>query len=243
MVTKLSEPEYKIFKYEMNNEDFTKIGFFEENDLIISITACLIVNEFVFLTDEVHKNIKKINLKTGEMINSGRLTKATHFKQLNDLGIIENNLFIPSTGKTVFVSDIYFSKTDSFCLPTKGIDPVFVKSSSDSTIEFLVEFADSIFVINKNYEVKDSYRLLNEEKRNWESKFDFGLGKLKDKNFEFRKTNNADFVKINGKEIKLIKKFEYCSDIINFDFNDKYMIIYEFYNTEFILYVYNLNSI
>lgn len=230
----------RIFKYATNNDDPSKIGQVELDGNLIAITSFCINGDFVYLTDEVHKNFKKINLINGELIFSKKITNKTDFKQFNDICVLQNKIYVTSIGKTVYFSDLEFSASGSFNLPTKGLDPVFVKSNTDSIIEFFVEFVDSIYVINENNKVLKSYFPNKNEKNSWQPKFDVELGRLKDKKFEFIKTGGSEYFKINGTTIKLKKKFEYCYDLINLDFNEKYLVIFEQKEQNFILFVYDL---
>jgi hypothetical protein len=239
----LDNMQPKVLSFPINNEDANKIGFVEmENDISIGITSLCIVDHFIYLTDEYHKNIKRVDILTSDIISSSKLTDSTYFKQFNDIVDFNNNLYITSSENNVFVVTEDLKKSFSFKLPTKGGYPIKILSKSDSTLDFCIEVRDSLYSINKKNKIVSSRKLDNKESIWLTNYFDIALGNIRYKSLKYIKENNNEYLIVGGKKIKLIEPFKYCSDAYNIDFNNDYLVIFDISAKEFKLYVYALEN-
>lgn len=239
----LDELQPKVFSFPIDNEDANKIGYIElENDISIGITSLCVVNNFIYLTDEYHKNIKRVDIFTSDIICSNKITDSTFFKQFNDIVEFDNNLYITSSENNVFIVTEDLKKFFSFKLPTKGGYPIKIFSKSDSTLDFCIEVRDSLYRINNKNEIISSRKLDNKESIWLTNYFDIALGNIKYKSLKYIKENSNEYLLIGSKKIKLIVPFKYCSDAYNIDFNNDYLVIFDISVNGFILYVYDLDD-
>lgn len=231
----------KVLSFPIDNEDANKIGFVEmENDISIGITSICVVNQFIYLTDEYHKNIKRVNILTSDITSSIKLTDSIYFKQFNDIVYFNNNLYITSSENNIFVISKDLKKSFSFKLPTKGGYPIKILSKSDSTLDFSIEIIDSLYRINKINQVVLSKKLDNKESIWLTNYFDIELGNIRYKSLKYIKENNNEYIILGKKKVKLIEPFKYCSDAYNIDFNNDYLVIFDISAKEFRLYIYDL---
>ena len=172
------------------------------------------------------------------MTISKLISRQTNYKQFADIAVFNNKIYLPSTGKTVHVVDLDFSKETQFYLPTRDINPVFVKNQNDSNIEFIEYFVDSVYTVDKKNEVIGSRKLTTEEAKRWSIMYDLDKGVLKSKDIKLVRKNEGEYITIGSNTIKLCKKFNYFADNFNVDFNDKYLVIFEVDNIELTIFVY-----
>lgn len=231
----------KIFTFPIDNEDPCKFGFVEmDNGISIGVTSVCIVNNFVYLTDEYHKNVKRIDILNSNLICSDKITDSTFFKQFNDVIDFNDNLYITSSEKNIYVVDYNLKKSFSFELPTRGGYPISIMSRSDSTIDFSVPVRDSLYRINISNEVVLKRILTSDESSRLTNYFNVELGNIRSKKLEYIKSDSAEYIKIDQKTIKLITPFVYTSDAFNIDYDKNHMAIFNINTQEVKLYIYPL---
>ena len=231
----------KVFSFPVDNDSVDNIGIVElDKNIWIGITSLCVVNHYVYLTDEYHKNIKRVDILTSEIICSNKLTDSTYFKQFNDIVEFNNSLYITSSENNIYVVGKDLKKYFSFQLPTKGGYPINILSKTDSTLDFCIEIRDSAYRINTTNKVTLGRKLDNKEIIWLTNYFDIHLGNIRYKNLRYFIEDNQEFMLIGDKKIKLLVPYKYCSDAYNIDFNDDYLVIFNTSTKEFNLYVYPL---
>jgi hypothetical protein len=231
----------KVFSFPVDNDHAERIGFIElENNYSIGITSLCVVDNYIYLTDEYHKNIKRVDIITSEIICSNKLTDSTYFKQFNDIVEFNNSLYITSSENNIFVVDKDLKKYFSLKLPTKGGYPINILSKTDSTLDFCIEIRDSAYRINTKNIVTLERKLDNKERIWLTNYFDIYIGNIKYKKLKYFIKDNQEFILIEDKKVKLLVPYKYCSDAYNIDFNNDFLVIFNTNAKEFNLYVYPL---
>ncbi len=147
--------QYKTLRFIYNNEDSTKFGVqFVEHDLPIGEAALVIDDRFAFIVDQYHNNIKRIDLETGQIISSKKLSQKRLF--LNDIVIFRNLLYVSTELDTIFVLGKDFSKETKFFLK-KGRSSFSRIFGIDSLILFYPDLQEYITLSGEN-------KLINERK-------------------------------------------------------------------------------
>jgi hypothetical protein len=241
----VSSTKIQTIKFPVDNTDSTKFGFLNilhDNmyEFEFSVSSLCISDSFVFVLDEVHRNVKRININSLELHYSSKIMKSGRGKKLEDIEIFNNKIYVTTFSDTVFVFDKELDSLCYFRLPTHGNDPMFVYSKTDSTLSFYVEFTDSIYTINNRNEVVASGKIPASEIYRWRNKFCLEKGIVKDKKIVYSTTDSTEHLTVVGKTIKLQSPFNYYAEAINLTYNDKYLIIFDINPTEFTLYAYIL---
>jgi len=233
--------EVKTISIAIDNEDQSKIGFVKlENDVFIGITSLCVVDHFVFLTDELHKNVKRVDLRSSEVIHSERLTDSTFFKQFNDATWFNERLYISSSERAVFVVSRDLKEHTSFELPTKGGYPTIVFGKTDSTVDFVVETRDSLYKVDKGNNVIARRKLFEDEQSLVTNFFNLEQGHVGYKKLKYIKSDSLECLIINERRIDLVRPYQYSPDARNVDFNENYCVIFEIDESYLRLYVYAL---
>lgn len=231
----------KIFTFPIDNENVSKFGFIEmDNGISIGVTSVCIVNNYVYLTDEFHKNIKRLDVSTSTLICSYEITDSTFFKQFNDVIDFNGNLYITSSERNVYVINYDLDRSSFFTIPTIGGYPIGIMSKTDSTIDFCVMVRDSLYRVNHNNEVVLKRQLENSEILKLTNYFNVELGNIRSKRLNYYKNENGEYMEINGRSVKLVNPFTYASDAFNVDFDNNYLVIFNCNSKELKLYIYPL---
>lgn len=229
-------------QFPINNKDSSQIGFFSaEIGVDISVAAICINDSSLYLLDDFHGNIKKFDFKTGKLTFSKRLTNLNNRIQLTDINVRGDCIYVSTKGNIVCVLDKDFSNDFYFRLPTIRKYPVYFLESTEEYIEVYMMYIDSSYTINKSNQIIQSRKLSESEVVRSKYKFDLNKGIVGNKSINYSKVKGNEYISIGEKTIRLITPFVYCSDVINLDFNNDFLVIYNVDSVGFTLYIYNLN--
>lgn len=256
--------EHTVFKFNINNKDSTKIGF--ERDELVSggVSSLYIKNNYAYLPDNTHKNIKRINVKTGEIIVSQRLTPKLN-KFLNDITIFNNRVYVSTFENVIYVLDENLKLESAFTFPSPPHSPLFFNKINEDSLEVYVQYVDSVYIINKENTIVRRYKYQNlipvdktgdgtidyhikKDNRSWDGwgKYETGVDyfTVRNKKFNLIEKDGKQFVKTDYWTIELKEEYQDPPaenlDVVNLEFNEKYFIHYNMDEKEFRMYVYEI---
>jgi hypothetical protein len=136
----------QVFRFKVNNTDVQQMGFLAlQEDQSIGIRSVVINNDFVFLADPLHGNIKKINLKSGKIIAVS--PKLDNENNLRTLAVFNNAIYVITDKENIKMMDFNFNKIDDLSVPNyKWVKDVFFQTENELVlfrpIEDVVQQAD-----------------------------------------------------------------------------------------------------
>ncbi len=199
------------FKFLFNNEDFNSFGKkFFKNDLPISPKSIAIYDEWIYIIDTYHNNIKRIDYNKNNLKSSKILSKDNIW--LNDIIVFNNKLYIISEIDSLYIYDFDLNLIERKWL-NKG-EGKFYKLYNDSLIISYPAEKYKFITINSKDEiinVSHGYR----------SKKDLSHGK-----FCIRDVENSIIETAYG---KFVLNQEYKYEGANLDFDEKKI---SFFNTD-----------
>jgi hypothetical protein len=113
----------------VNNRDYEKIGFeLITGDESNGVKSIILEDTVIYLLDAFHNNIKKINLITGKVKSSLRLSNKKAW--LRDLAVFDKKLFVTTDLEANYILDLNLNLIKTFKLPmqTKYVYKVFKDS-------------------------------------------------------------------------------------------------------------------
>ncbi len=96
------------------NSDSFGYDVFEETGEINSVVSIKIVNKYIYLSDAVHGNVKRLDLESGELIASEKLD--TDSSWINSLAYYNDLLYVFTFKGNVYLLDKNLKKKDKFFL-------------------------------------------------------------------------------------------------------------------------------
>lgn len=103
---------YKKYSYRVNNENKNSFGYKDYHDLDVGPTSIILDSIFVYIVDQYHSNIKRINLNTGEIKTSHKLGSIP-MAWLRDIAIFNNRLYITTDLDSIYVLSKEFESITS----------------------------------------------------------------------------------------------------------------------------------
>jgi hypothetical protein len=223
----------------IDNSDLKCIGYGEADEgFVISIVSICLRGDFIYMADEIHKNIKKIDLNTSHVTSSPILSKNNHYKFFNDIGFFNNRIYVSTVGDTIFTLNEDLSDISILTLPFNGIYPTYIMDSDDESLTLMTQVIDSTFTLNNRNQVLNSRKSTDKEESRLLYRFNLSKGILKDKDFVFKKLNNKEYLTINDKTVILCEPFRYEYDAINLDFDKNRVVIFNVDPKKFKLFIY-----
>ena len=226
---------HKIFKYKTGSV----IGYekSEGEPYFTTINALILDGNYVYFGDNVQKNIKKIDLKTGE-VKSNRLNIIGKIDWIREIGIINKHIFVLTTF-CLYEFDGDLNLIHQYKLGPFATDAIFVNQSSDKSLEFRIYCEPGIHTIRiddkfnvKHDSIADVNNKISDE---MEDRFNFYN---KGKKFEQIESENKYYVKNSFGTFAIPCKISINdNDVRNFDFNDKRIVYFEINYKEMTLHV------
>jgi hypothetical protein len=106
----INSSEYTIA---ISNKNKNCIGYEHyKEDMDLSLSLIYKYNNFIFLLDKYHQNIKRLDLKTKEIISSEKLNRT-----LDDIIVRNNLLYVTGYAGSLFVLDINLKTIKTIALP------------------------------------------------------------------------------------------------------------------------------
>lgn len=194
----------------IDNSDSSKIGYGKADDgFVISIVSLCLRGDFVYLVDEIHKNIKKIDLNTSQVTSSPILSKTKHYKFLNDIGFFDKRIYVSTVGDIVYTLNEDLLETNFFTLPSTNLYPTYIMNSNDDSITLMTQVIDSAYIIHKNNQILNSRKTTEKEGIRLVERNNLSKGILKDKKIDYTKLNNKEYLTIYDKTLILCEPFKY----------------------------------
>lgn len=217
----------KILYYQVNvNKDSIGYKKFKDGE-ISSIRSIKIVDKAAFLIDQVHNNIKKIDLTNGKLSSSEKLD--TDGSSLYNIAYFNDLIYVFTYRGRVYLLDEDLKRKGSFFLPNYIGDVDIYSANDDSLIIYrnsdimqdkkLNDYLRRMIIDNKNNYSFDTISVNNEE-------FITRLRKETGKEVEFGdkliyKTSQGEYEIPENIEVK--KNYD-CKRI---DFTDNYLVTFE----------------
>jgi hypothetical protein len=121
----LKEANYTKLSFPVNNESIDSIGYEEYDDgPDIGITSMIIYQNYAYLIDKFHGNVKRINLTSGEIITS-EVLNLNHQPWINDAVVFHQQLLVLSDLDTCYKLSLDLMHKEFFLL--KSGDKFFTK--------------------------------------------------------------------------------------------------------------------
>jgi len=217
--TKTTDPTFKRLKFKremvfnLSSENPDSLGLIYTPEAV-SIEAIKIVDDFAYLSDPIHGNIKKICLKSGYMISSNPLENERFEFYLQEIAYFNSLLYVLTHRKKIFRLTTDLKYVDSFFLPDSHQNKIYLYSDRG---EALILFSDgrNDFIIDEKtrpseYVVDEKTKILQRRLH-----IDYQLNLTYDtlgfqNHLEYRKWITS----IRGSLIKIEDKpFYLCNDI------------------------------
>lgn len=131
--------QYKSIELSVNNDYQDSVGYMPwEDDEDIGVKAIFTDDGFIYITDVLHNNIKKISIATEEVITSTSISPHPTFESgiwLRDLAIFNDKVYVTSDMDNIYV----FSKDLSYegAIKCKRGSNSFYKIGNDSLLVYL----------------------------------------------------------------------------------------------------------
>lgn len=213
--------------FKIDNENPDNIGYkVYTDDESIGVKGIYPADDYVYITDVYHTNIKRINIKTGELVSSKCLASKPADESgiwLRDIAMLDNNIYVTSDRDSIYVFNLELKYL--YAISTEKGRKHFEKVTQD----FLL--VNNLLRINKNgnvTKVKEAAdNVLRETVQGKEFK-------------KYEKEGKYYFQSQYGAiELKYpIPKIQAYSGAENFNFNSSTLVYFNSTPTEFILYVY-----
>lgn len=121
----------RIFKYKINNSNDNDFGFLSVlEDQSIGVRNIYLYKDFVFLSDPVHGNVKKINLSSGKICAVSPLLDKDN--DLRNITVFNDFVYVLTDNEINFILDTGLNKIGNLLLPQyKGVKDVFKQTENE----------------------------------------------------------------------------------------------------------------
>lgn len=138
---------YKKFEYPINNTKTSEFAYTKGDLLDGGTKAIMIYGDYCFFVDEVHRNIKKINLKDGTKTVSDVLVDSRG-RSLVDITTYGNSIYVSSRQKEIFVLNSDLKLVRTIKLNTQGNNDILFKGTKGNNLLFLISVQDTLIEID-----------------------------------------------------------------------------------------------
>lgn len=241
----------QVFKYKYDNSNAKKFGFlYLSDEQSIGVKGVCLYNEYAYLTDPLHGNVKKVNLKNGEIVGaSSRLNKNFN---LTKLTVFNDLVYVLTDDEIIYILDLNLNNANNLLTPNYRWEKDFFKQTDEELslyrpIDDVVQLKDKrmkihILDIDKNNNISTDSIVWSFDKYN-NSGYGSKLYNIRGKEYNFTKDDaNAELLTIDFGKFELKKSlpttFQYYESK-NIDFTSNRIIFYEITKEELIINVYN----
>jgi hypothetical protein len=96
---------YTKLSFPVNNEDSNSFGYKTfENDNDVTIASICLDDDYIYLLDQFHSNVKKINISNKNIETSKKISDLK-YPWLLDIIIFNNKIYVTNTLRSIFVLD------------------------------------------------------------------------------------------------------------------------------------------
>lgn len=235
-------PRVQVFKFEVDSVDLTKIGYkrfpYLNDYLDLFPTAIAIDNEYAYITDDAHRNVKKINLHDGSIKSSERLIQRVHGTKLNDISVFNNHLVVSTFSDTVFVLNKDLSIDTILTIRTFG-KRTCIYGTNEKEVLIYVQNREFVAVVDNSFRVVGTRRVEDIDCEEW---LNPNRNMFRGKRAQLVKSGDKEIIRVNGVDVELVKKLNGFRYKYNFDFDDCHMVTFDFNypKEDLVLYVYDL---
>jgi len=139
--------EYKAFEFQINNNISSEFSFAKGDLFDGGIKSLIIHDNYCFFVDEIHRNIKRINLIDGSKTISKTLLNSTG-KSLNDVTIHNNLLYVSSFQNKIYVLDDELNLVKTIELHLQGNNGIFFTGTKDDNMLLHISVLDTLIEID-----------------------------------------------------------------------------------------------
>lgn len=136
------------YTFAINNDDSRQFGYkkweMDEDQSVISV--CLF-DDYVYLADRYHSNIKRIDLRTGRLISSSPISSEM-YAWLSDIAVIDNSVFVSCVVDSIYVLELNLEFRKSF--PIGGRLQKFFWEVTEKTLDVSIQFEGKVVSISKD---------------------------------------------------------------------------------------------
>lgn len=229
----LIESSYKNSKYidsktiYIDNLDSCSLGFqYFEEDESIATNSIAIMDDLCFLLDAYHKNIKMINLETGDIDCSD---PSLILERPYGIFAYNNLIYVLTKSKVNYIFNRKLEKVSEFYLPL-GMNYLI-------DIEYeMLKLYNPLYSIVSTINIKGELINENEEKINYQR---FVNGKI----FEIINLDSTSIIKNEYGEFDLNRKFPFTweyYDSFNLDFDENNIVYFSSNPDSLVVYVQNI---
>ena len=234
----------KTFYYQVNsNPDSIGYSVFSETGEISSISSLKVVNKYVYLTDAVHGNVKRVDITTGNLIVSEKLDRDSCW--LSSMAYFNNLLFVFTFRGNVYLLDKSLVKKGSLFLKDYFGNDIEVYSENKDSLVIYGHSSMDIFqdnnhkdflrrmIIDKNNHYSFDTIALTSEESFFRLKKETGKEEIEDSQLIY-KTNKGEYEIPDSIEIRKeydCKRIDYTDNyLVNFEVDSKCLklVVYEY---------------
>lgn len=225
-----------VFTFRVDNSKPEAIGYINnhsgpEPDWDIAIQSIYLDGNQAFLVDQYHGNVKRIDLLTGQMISSDKVSTRP-YPWIRDVAVFHDKVYVSDDFDSIFVFNKDLSRALAFSICSRS--PKFFIAITPQMLDVYVQLKDTIAHIDTmnqivGYEDGHLYP------------YDLAHGKK----YEICTKNGKQYFKADNIDLELTKPIPdltCCYDAINVDFNSRYLVYFDANEKEFTLYVYSLTG-
>lgn len=241
--------EKKHFRYELDNNDVTKIGYKEfDKGEVLSVNQVFLKDDYVLISDPIQRRIKKISLIDGNILcSSPKLFTEDDIITL--LGIVNDKIYCFSLFGRYYIMNMELGILEEDSIPDFFGEKYFYKLLKDTMIiyrEPIDVFQDEKHLVSIKSKMitpifKDS--MIVELGKGYEKYKSFKKGSINGKNTSGFLCENSKLEFLYNDDFYIIReivpenKLYLCQ---SFDFSDKFFVFYYFDKNEMILTVLSL---
>lgn len=213
----------KQLSYTVGNNNPDLLGFeYHKADGSFAIRDILLQNNYLYIVDEFHGNIKKIDINTGEIKCSNILGKGKQ-ECIQRIAFLLNKFYVFSIHKTSYILDCNLSLIDSFEM-VNGSKEIYRITDK----HLLLETIDGLLTLDNKGEIINKSELIN-----WSPYYKEKNGK----GFEIQDVDSSySIIRNQFKEIKLDTIFPYIDNYYeanNIDFDSTKLVFFEYVNNTY----------
>lgn len=225
-----SEYQMKTFTFPVDNNCPQCFGYKTyEHDMSVGPASIIIHENFAYVTDRVHGNVKRIDLETGELAAGPRVNNSYN-PWLNDIAIFNGKIYVTSDLDSVHVLDMNLKPLYAFYL---GRGEKYFTRIQDENFEILIELEDRKVVIDKSDAIVSAIdKVIN---------LDIII-QPHGKKYEIIKKGDKQFIKNQYDLVALQTPYSYNFndyDAFRIDFTENRLVYFDVNDSTFTLYVYN----
>jgi len=138
---------YRKFEYPINNKDASDFAYIDGDLFDGGIKSIIIYGDYCLFVDEVHRNIKKINLKDGTKSVSNALLDRPG-RSLVDLTIHNDLIYVSTFQKKIFVLDSNLKLVRTIELKTFGYHQLFFQGIKKNNLLVFISVQDTLIEID-----------------------------------------------------------------------------------------------